>query len=189
MALTTDPDRVALDLLDAQKEYTLLRAAVEEQLGACQQKREDAMRAAAAVGLTHRTIAAMTDLSHARIGQILGSDQVGLFLKYPHLDAALSLPDSVLAADYASVCREIATAPDARQAGRLTVVRDRIALTTVEILMNPSAEARDEREKEADQREGTADERERQANERERQADERDVEADERDEQADQRDG
>lgn len=71
LEMTRDADQVARNLLKSQAEYAELRAVVYAQLRAAQQKREDAMREAAAAGLSRRTIAHMTGLSHTRVNQIL----------------------------------------------------------------------------------------------------------------------
>jgi hypothetical protein len=66
-----DADQVAGELVAAQAEYTRVRAIAAEQLRVARVRRENAIRAAAATGLSHRAIARVTGLSHPRVTQIL----------------------------------------------------------------------------------------------------------------------
>ncbi len=59
------------ELLAAQQDYEVLRAAVEPPLSKATSRREQAIRAAAASGLSRRKIAEMTNMSHTRVIQIL----------------------------------------------------------------------------------------------------------------------
>jgi hypothetical protein len=68
----TVPEAVAA-LISAQSEYARVQATSDTLLSRAQQRRETAMRRVAALGLSHRRIADLTDLSHTRINQILGT--------------------------------------------------------------------------------------------------------------------
>jgi hypothetical protein len=59
------------ELLGAQQNYEVLRAAIEPPLSKATSRREQAIRAAAASGLSRRKIAEMTGMSHTRVIQIL----------------------------------------------------------------------------------------------------------------------
>lgn len=59
------------ELLAAQHDYEVLRAAVESPLSKATSRREQAIRAAAACGLSRRKIADMTGMSHTRVIEIL----------------------------------------------------------------------------------------------------------------------
>jgi hypothetical protein len=59
------------ELLAAQHDYEVLRAAIESPLSKATSRREQAIRAAAACGLSRRKIAEMTGMSHTRVIEIL----------------------------------------------------------------------------------------------------------------------
>lgn len=60
-------------LTRAQEDYSSQRAGAAELLSRAQSKREEAMRRLAAFGVSHRQIGALTNLSHTRVNQILGT--------------------------------------------------------------------------------------------------------------------
>ncbi len=62
------------ELLRAQEDYELMRAAVEEPLAKATMRREEAIRKAAELGLSRRKIAEMTGVSHTRVIQILEAE-------------------------------------------------------------------------------------------------------------------
>jgi hypothetical protein len=64
-------DSAVNELLEAQKAYELVRAGIDSSLVRATERREDAIRDAAALGLSRRAIAQMTGLSHTRVIQIL----------------------------------------------------------------------------------------------------------------------
>lgn len=64
-------DHVVNELLESQKAYELLRAAIDSGLAKVTERREAAIRDAADLGLSRRAIAEMTGLSHTRVIQIL----------------------------------------------------------------------------------------------------------------------
>jgi hypothetical protein len=66
-------DRAIATLVSAETDYASQRAGTAELLSRAQLKREEAMRLVAALGVSHRKIAALTDLSHTRVNQILGT--------------------------------------------------------------------------------------------------------------------
>lgn len=66
-------DQAVAALARAEAEYASQRADATELLSRARLKREQAMRLVAALGVSHRKIAALTDLSHTRVNQILGS--------------------------------------------------------------------------------------------------------------------
>jgi len=66
------PEAVAA-LIRTQSEYAGVQASSESLLSEAQQRRENAMRRVAALGLSHRRIAELTGLSHTRVNQILGT--------------------------------------------------------------------------------------------------------------------
>jgi hypothetical protein len=70
-SINTLPEAIAA-LADAQADYSTARADASAMLSEVQQRRERAMRNVAALGLSHRRIAELTDLSHTRVNQILG---------------------------------------------------------------------------------------------------------------------
>jgi len=59
------------ELLEAQKAYELVRAAIDSSLARATERREGAIRNAAMLGLSRRSIAQLTGMSHTRIIQIL----------------------------------------------------------------------------------------------------------------------
>ncbi len=71
MAVDTNVDDAVRELLSAQHDYELVRAAVDPPLARAALRREAAMREAAARGLSRRAIAQMTGMSHTRVIQIL----------------------------------------------------------------------------------------------------------------------
>jgi hypothetical protein len=60
-------------LAAAQDDYSSQRAGTAELLSRAQIKREEAMRRVAALGISHRQIGNLTNLSHTRVNQILGT--------------------------------------------------------------------------------------------------------------------
>ena len=69
--MADDLDQAVQELLAAQHDYGLLRAAIDPPLAKATQRRETAMREAAGHGLSRRAIAQMTGMSHTRVIQIL----------------------------------------------------------------------------------------------------------------------
>lgn len=69
----SDPsvDKAVNELLEAQTAHELVRAATDSGLARASGRREAAIRDAAALGLSLRTIAAMSGISHTRVIQIL----------------------------------------------------------------------------------------------------------------------
>jgi hypothetical protein len=71
-----DPEQIEhaiAALASAEADYASQRAGTAELLSRAQLKREEAMRLVAALGVSHRKIAGLTDLSHTRVNQILGT--------------------------------------------------------------------------------------------------------------------
>lgn len=64
-------DTAVKELLEAQTDYELVRAAVDSGLARAAKRREGAIRNAATFGLSRRAIAQMTGISHTRVIQIL----------------------------------------------------------------------------------------------------------------------
>jgi hypothetical protein len=60
-------------LIQAQADYAAAQANADRALVEAQQRREIAMRRIAALGLSHRRVGQLTDLSHTRVNQILGT--------------------------------------------------------------------------------------------------------------------
>lgn len=60
-------------LATAQADYSSQREGATELLSRAQVKREEAMRLVAALGVSHRQIGTLTNLSHTRVNQILGT--------------------------------------------------------------------------------------------------------------------
>jgi len=73
MPSTSSLPEAVTDLIDAQRHFAGVRADATARLSEAQVRRESAMRRVAALGLSHRRIAELTDLSHTRVNQILGS--------------------------------------------------------------------------------------------------------------------
>jgi hypothetical protein len=70
MTPTTDTDRLMRDLLQAQAEFAQAKAAADVIVRPARGRREDAVRAALAGGISLRVAAEATGLSHMRISQI-----------------------------------------------------------------------------------------------------------------------
>jgi hypothetical protein len=66
------PSAVAA-LLEAQVNYAAVQVDADSRLAEAQQRRENAMRCIAGLGLSHRRIGELTGLSHTRVNQILGT--------------------------------------------------------------------------------------------------------------------
>ncbi len=67
----SDMDRAVQELLSAQANHEMTRVKAEASLEEATAKRETAMHQVAELGLSRRTIAQMTGLSHTRVNQIL----------------------------------------------------------------------------------------------------------------------
>ena len=66
------PEAIAV-LIQAQADYASAQANADIALAEAQQRRETAMRRVAALGLSHRRVGQLTELSHTRVNQILGT--------------------------------------------------------------------------------------------------------------------
>jgi hypothetical protein len=73
VAKNSDITAAVAALSIAQADYASLRAGAAELLARAQLKREEAMRLVAALGVSHRQIGELTNLSHTRVNQILGT--------------------------------------------------------------------------------------------------------------------
>jgi hypothetical protein len=70
MTSTNHPDRLMADLLKAQAEFAQAKADADEIVRPARERREQAVRAAVAGGISLRVAAEATGLSHMRISQI-----------------------------------------------------------------------------------------------------------------------
>lgn len=72
MSTVEDTSAAVASLIEAQARYVAAQEDASTRLAKAQATREQAMRRVAALGLSHRRIGTLTDLSHTRVNQILG---------------------------------------------------------------------------------------------------------------------
>ena len=84
------------ELVEAQNLYTSTRVHASATLSQAQARRETAMRRVAALGLSRRQIAELTDLSHTRVNQILSTGSKKLPADVHLAPSVLGPPSTVL---------------------------------------------------------------------------------------------
>jgi hypothetical protein len=143
MSVQALPQAVAA-LVQAQAAYASARGAATSLLLEAQTRRETAMRHVAALGLSRRRIAALTDMSHTRINQILGAGNKPLPTEAHLPSGSLGTPSSASSAAIRLMAeqgprtwkvREVATALKARGWPCDNLQPDLVALATDGVLL------------------------------------------------------